>query len=105
MLFFPGYESICDGFCETLWTMGGFLYPYGIKSRTLRWYPGRFGPGSFLSGKLGLSHFGHFFVVSALKGGSFRPDFLGGISDRYVPSYFRTLYLWIKVGVDAYIDK
>ena len=34
----------------------------------MRRYPGRFGPGLFRP----------FFVVSALIGGSFRPDFLGG---------------------------
>ena len=52
-----------------------FFYPYGIKSRTLRLYPGRFGPGSFRSGHFGLNHFGQFFVVSNLIGGSFLPYF------------------------------
>ena len=51
------------------------FYPYGIKSRTFRRCPGLFGPGSFRSGQFGLSHFDQFFVVSALIGGSFRPDF------------------------------
>ena len=58
-------ESICNG----------VFYPYGIKSRTLRRYPGRFGPVSFRSGHFGLNHFGQFFVVSILIGGSFLPGF------------------------------
>ena len=45
-----------------------FFLPYGIKSRTLTGYPGRF--DRVISA--------NFFVVSTLIGGSFRPAFLGG---------------------------
>ena len=51
-------ESICDGFCKTLWAL---FYPYEIKFRAWRQYPGCFGPGSFPSGHFGLSHPGQCF--------------------------------------------
>ena len=61
-------ESICDGFCKNPLNYGRFFYPYGIKSRTLRRYPIRFGPVSFRSGHFG-QLFGRFgldrWVVSA----------------------------------------
>ena len=62
-------------FVKLLRTMGPLFYPYGIKSRTLRRYSGRFGPGSFRSGHFGHSISANLFVVSVLIGGSFRPEF------------------------------
>ena len=71
--------NICPRLCKN--SMGGFV-PINGKSRTLRSVskernPGRFGRRSFQPGHFGLSRLSQLLgcVVSALVGGSFRPNF------------------------------